>query len=119
MNRGDTAYLMLNYTINGDPLQEGAYEEIELQLNPQSNSRNVKKLLSEGDIEWATMTYVDEHGVEQQFTGYIARLSQEETFIFNEGDVEAQLRILWGDDVGSSAITSFILGKALSCEVLK
>lgn len=110
---------MLNYTINGDPLQEGLYEEIELQLNPQNNFRQVKKLLSTGDIEWATMSYIDEEGHSQTFTGYIAKLSQEETFVFNEGNVEAQLRILWGDDVGSSSITTFILGRALSCEVLE
>ena len=60
MNRGDTAILMLNYTINGDPLVEGAYQEIELQLNPQGSG--VKKLLSLGDIAWGSVTYEDEHG---------------------------------------------------------
>ena len=32
MNRGDTAYLMLNYTINGEPLERGTYHEIERRL---------------------------------------------------------------------------------------
>lgn len=120
MNRGDTAYLMLNYTINGNPLVEGAYEEIELQLNPQlATFKQVKKLLSKGEIEWETMSYIDDEGHSQTFTGYIARLTQEETFLLNEGNVQAQLRILWGDDVGSSAISSFILGEVLSNEVLR
>lgn len=117
MNRGDTAYLMLNYTINGDPLTEGAYQEIELQINNQFKTNNIKKLLSKGDILWGTLTYT-EGNVEKTFTGYYARLSQEETFSLTDGESEVQLRILVNDEVGSSAVSSVSFGNVLSRAVL-
>lgn len=38
MRRGDTAYLMLNYTINDEPLVEDAYQEIELVIKGSHSS---------------------------------------------------------------------------------
>lgn len=35
-NRGDTAYLLLNYQVNNAPMEEGAYDEIELQINKEN-----------------------------------------------------------------------------------
>lgn len=117
MNRGDTAYLMLNYTLNGDPLTEDSYQEIELQLNPQG-FHSVKKLMSKGEIGWGTLTYEDEHGDEQTFTGYYAHLDQEDTFALGDGINQVQLRVMVSDEVGSSAISSVTLGAVLSREVL-
>lgn len=117
MNRGDTAYLMLNYTINGDALTEGAYDEIELQINNEFKDNSIKKLLSKGDIRWGTLTYT-EGNVEKTFTGYYARLSQEETFSLSNGASEVQLRILVNEEVGSSAVSSVSFGNVLSRAVL-
>ena len=117
MHRGDTAYLMLNYTINGDPLIEGAYQEIELQLNDQTAPKSIKKLLSDNTIRWGTLTYEDD-GVEKTFTGYYCSLSQDETFKFQQGLLQVQLRILVNDEVGSSDISSITLGQTLSRKVL-
>ena len=117
MNRGDTAYLMLNYTINGDALTEGAYDEIELQINNEFKDNSIKKLLSKGDIRWGTLTYT-EGETEKTFTGYYARLSQEETFSLSNGASEVQLRILINEEVGSSAVTSVSFGNVLSRAVL-
>ena len=119
MNRGDTAYLMLNYTINGDPLQENAYQEIELQINRQSSSDSIKKLLSDNSIRWGTLTYEDNEGHTQSFTGYYASLSQEETFSLSAGKSNVQLRIMVNDEVGSSDVSSFDLGQVLSTKVLE
>ena len=118
MNRGDTSFLMLQYTINGDPLVEGDYQEIELTINEQSSFRCVKKTLSGGGIEWGTLTYDDNEGHPQSFTGYYAHLSQEETFRLGNGANDVQLRILSNDEVGSSAVSSITLGRVLSSEVL-
>lgn len=118
MNRGDTSFLMLQYTINGDPLVEGDYEEIELTINEDSSFRCVKKLLSKGEIEWGVLNYLDNEGHSQTFTGYYAHLSQEETFKLARGQNEVQLRILDNDEVGSSAVSSMTLGRVLSSEVL-
>lgn len=116
MNRGDTSFLMLNYTLNGDPLVEDAYQEIELTINEESSFRCVKKMLSKGEIGWGTLTYED-NGT-QTFTGYYAHLSQEETFKLQQGINDVQLRILDNNEVGSSAISSMELGRVLSSEVL-
>lgn len=116
MNRGDTAFLMLNYTINGEPLEEGAYQEIELQLN--SSRASVRKTYTNGDIEWKTLTYLDNEGHEQTFEGYICHLNQNDTFKLDEYDLFVQLRIMVDNEVGSSEITNIDLGKVLSNKVL-
>ena len=118
LNRGDTVCLLLNYSLNGDPLQEGAYQEIELQLNKQDVYNAVKKTLSGGSILWGEVSYLDEHGDPQTFTGYYANLSQEETFRLSSGATNIQLRIMLNEEVGSSAISSINLGQVLSSQVL-
>ena len=121
-NRGDTVYVILNYQINGSALEEGAYQEIELQINNQASFNSVKKLLSDDSIRWGTIQYLDDNDVEQTFTGYYAFLSQEETFrLMGARQVtksNVQLRIMIGDEVGSSAITDLDLGNVLSSKVL-
>lgn len=119
MNRGDTACLILNYNLNGSPLAENEYQEIELQINEQSSLQSIKKLLSKKEIEWTSVTYLDDEGIEQSFTGYVAYLSQEETFKLSSGVSNVQLRIMLNDEVGSSAFTALDLGKVLSREVLE
>lgn len=116
-NQGDTACLILNYQLNGQPLEENAYDEIEFQINPQDNANSIKKLLSKGEIEWETVDY-EEDDVQKQFTGYVTYLSQEETFTLRRGTSECQIRILVGDEVGSSDITDLSLGRVLSKKVL-
>ena len=117
MNRGDTSFLMLNYTINGDPLSEGEYQEIELTINAQPSSRCIQKKLSNSDIVWGTLTYT-EGETEKTFTGYYTHLDQDETFKLSQGTNEVQIRILDNNEVGSSAISSISLGQVLSNEVL-
>lgn len=117
MNRGDTVALMLNYQLNGSPLVEGAYDEIELQINNQSSSKSIKKLLSKGEIAWKTINY-NVNGSTESFTGYVANLNQEETFLLSAGQAMVQLRVKIGDQVGSSANSTFTLGAVLSSEVL-
>lgn len=116
-NEGDTACLMLNYKLNGEDLVEDAYDEIELQINSQGNYYSLKKLLSEGEIEWGTVVYQDGE-TEKTFTGYVASLSQEETFKLKKGTWQVQLRVLVNGEVGSSDISDLNIGDALSTRVL-
>lgn len=116
-NKGDTACLILNYQLNGNPLEEGAYDEIEFQINPQNDLNSIKKLLSNGDIEWNSVEYT-EGGETKTFTGYVTYLSQEETFKLRIGNSPCQIRILIGDEVGSSEISDLSLGRVLSRKVL-
>ena len=117
MNRGDTVCLMLNYQLNGEDLVEGAYEEIELQINNENSSKAIKKLLSNGGIVWETVTFYND-GVEETFTGYVVHLTQSETFNLSAGQSMAQLRIKMNGEVGSSTNSSFSLGSVLSTKVL-
>lgn len=122
-NRGDTSYLMLNYTINGDPIPQDV-QEIELQVRPQGQMLNIKKLLSDGTIQYGTLTYETEPVNEQDdgertFTGFYCHFSQNDTFILSDGNNEVQLRVMLNDEVCSSAITSLDLGKVLSNKVLE
>lgn len=118
-NEGDTACLILNYELNGSPLVEGAYDEIEFQINPQTNFSNVKKLLSKGEIVWGSASYVDGEGHTQTFTGYITYLTQADTFKIKDGTADVQLRVLIDDEVGSSEISTINIGNTLSTEVLE
>ena len=68
-NRGDTAYLLLNYTLNGQPLQEGIYQEIELQINKQGGLSSIKKLYSKGDIFWSDEFTYNDKGTTKNFEG--------------------------------------------------
>ena len=117
MNRGDTISLMLDYQVNGSPLEQGAYDEMELQINNQNSSKAIKKLLSDGTIVWKTVNYSDD-GVAKSFTGYVADLDQEETFKLSAGQSMVQLRIKIGNQVGSSNSSVFTLGAVLSSKIL-
>jgi len=113
MNRGDTVALMLNYQINGTPLTEDGYQEIELQINNETASKSIKKLLSQGDIVWETLTYSG-----GTFTGYVVHLDQNETFLLRSGESQVQLRVKKDGEVGSSDMSEFDLGDVLSQKVL-
>lgn len=115
-NKGDTACLLLNYTVNGEPMVEGAYDELEFQINHQWNSNSIKRLLSQGEIAWETVTYEDDDG-EHTFTGYVIYLTQEDTFKMN-GTFTYQLRVMVDGNVGSSPINELDIGAVLSRKVL-
>lgn len=119
-NRGDTACLLLNYTVNGSAMEQGAYQEIELQLNPQNNYNSIKKLLSKNEIVWGeNFEYVDEEGHTQSFTGYVAPLTQKDTFALSKGISSVQLRVMLNNDVGSSEYSEIDIGNSLSSKVLE
>ena len=113
MKRGDTCYLLLNYQVNGSDLVEGAYEEIEFQINKDTGSKSIKKLLSSGDIVWKQINYSG-----GSFTGYVVYLDQEETFLLSSGESSVQLRIKMDGEVGSSEIAEVSLGTVLSSKVI-
>ena len=116
-NEGDTTLLLLDFTINGQPMEEDAYDELELQFNEQCSNTSVRKLLSAGDIVWGTATYEEDDEI-KNFTGYVCPLTQEETFKLREGITKCQLRVMLDGEVGSSEIIQFGLGDTLSREVL-
>lgn len=104
MNKGDTIQIILDFTINDEPLVEGAYDEIELQFNKQSAQNGIKLLMSDGRIEWD-----GEH--------YVATLTQKETMKLTSSS-EYQVRIAINGMVISSDIGKFGVGDVLSSKIL-
>lgn len=121
-NRGDTSYLLLDCTLNGEPIGDGQCEEIEVQINPQDNFRGVKKLLSKGEVVYMTdMEYETKEGdvwVTKTFTGYVCSLSQKDTFTISKGKSNFQIRALYNGEVGSTKLIPLEIGDSLSTEVL-
>ena len=109
MNKGDSIRLNLNFTVgkNKEPITEGMFEEMELQLNKQTFGQySVKFLLSKGEIEW-----------DEDLGLYVAYLSQEDSFKLSNV-VEYQLRCYSDGVVVSSRVGRFFLGNVLSKDIL-
>ena len=114
MRQGDTITLLLDYQLNGVPLNDVVgIQEMELQINKQGGNKAIKKLLSEGGITRETVTLSDG----TTFTGYIVRLSQSETFSVGS-NLSCQLRIKKDNEVGSSSQTMIDSDAILSTQVL-
>ena len=105
---------MLEYKYNGEDLVEGAYDEMEFQINNTNSQRAMKKLLSKGEIIWGSAERKDG----SIFTGYMVKLDQKETFTLVTGPSTVQLRIKKDGQVGSSDESTFKLGSVLSDKIL-
>lgn len=110
MNKGDTLRLDLDFIDDeGNPITEGQYSEMELQLNPEKlGTFSMKFLLSKGEIEWD-----DEANV------YYVLVSEEDSMKL-PNIIQFQLRC-YDDSNGtviSSDVSSFNLGKLLSRKLI-
>lgn len=100
MNKGDTITIILDYNLDGNPLQKDAYDEIEFTIGEQVYT------LSNGKITWN-----EEEGK------YLIDLSQEETFNL-PNIVKYQVRIKYSGDVTSSDVETLRIGNTISKVVL-
>ena len=98
MNKGDALLLELDFNVNGEALQEGEWDDIELVLGSHSYT------LSNGDIYWDGETYV-------------VFLSQEDSFKLNFTNMY-QLRLLKDGFVISSKPMKMKVGGCLSRVIL-
>ena len=114
MRQGDTITLLLDYQLNGVPLNDVVgIQEMELQINKQGTNKAIKKLLSDGGITRETVALSDG----TTFTGYIVRLNQSETFNLG-ASLNCQLRIRKDNEVGSSSQTMINSDAVLSTQVI-
>lgn len=106
MIRGDTKDF--NFKIKqGETYIDGSiYSEVEVQFNNQHYFQSLKKLKTNGEVEW-----INDH-----FKCY---LSQEDTFKLNDGNVQVQVRLYIDGICKGTIVKSFNVGKVLSSEVLK
>lgn len=99
-NRGDTIDITLAYTINGEPITEGQFDEIEVYVGEN------RYTLTGGDIVWDN---------EQEM--YTIFIDQEDSFKLTT-KTEYQTRFKIGVNVISSKIKYIPIGKTLSNEVI-
>lgn len=107
MNRGDAQYIVLSININGEPLEEGYPDDIELTFNAQATAYCVQKSLKKGTIQWNS-----------QEGKYVTFLNQADTYTMKNGLNTWQLRLLKNENVISTSIGKFILGETNSREVI-
>lgn len=100
MRKGDSNKLFLNYTVNGKPLGEEEYDELEFTME------NHSYLLSQGEIE---------HDMERKM--YLVSLTQEDTFALSSNP-RCQLRVRKGDTVKASAYSHIEVGETLSRRII-
>lgn len=100
MNKGDTLQIILDYMIDGTPIEEMDLDEIEFTIGAKSFK------LTDDDIT------VDEG------TGkYVLQLDQEDTFSLG-GTADYQVRFRKGEKVTSTDIAEIKFGRSLSTEVI-
>jgi len=100
MNRGDALPVVLAYTINGEDITEGQFDDIEFMFGPN------RFLLSDGSIVW-----------DSEIGHYVAFIEQDGSFKLDRV-VKCQCRFKSGNRVFSSKIKYLGVGDALSNEVI-
>lgn len=100
MNKGDTLYIILDYTINGVPIEEMGLDEIEFIIGRKSFK------LSEDEIT-----------VDEATGKYAVAIGQADTFALG-GTSDFQVRFKKDGEVTSTDVDTIRLGKTLSKEVI-
>lgn len=100
-NRGDTMELILDYVVDGIPLEEYEPAEIEFSIGPK------RYTLTDGDIT-----------IDEDTGKYMVFVSQEDTFAMSNNVTEYQLRVKKGIEVGSESIQRIPIGRTISKEIL-
>ena len=99
-NKGDTIDVLLNYTIDGNPIMEGDLDEIEFMMGTH------RYTLSGGQIVWDSNTSL-----------YKILIPQEDSFDL-KSVTRYQLRIKQGVRVKSTDVEEAELGEVISRSVL-
>lgn len=99
-NRGDTIDITLAYTIDGEPITEGQFDEIEVYIGEN------RYTLTEGTIQW--------NSEQEMYTIFV----RQEASLKLTTRTEYQVRFRMGTKVISSNIKYIPIGKTLSNEVI-
>lgn len=99
-NNGDTLQLLLDYTVNGDPLEEYEPDEIEFCIGDN------RFLLSDGTVS-----------IDEATGKYSVSVSQSESFLLS-ALTWYQIRIRKGTEVISSGMDKLNIGPSISDEVV-
>lgn len=100
-NKGDTLDFELAYTVDGEPIVEGQFAEIEFSIGPK------RYTLTDGDITW-----------DNEIEKYILSIGQADSFALG-GIADYQIRFKTAaGKVISSSINKFVLGGTISKTVI-
>lgn len=97
MNRGDTLYIQLDYTVDDEPLKEGEWDEIEFSFGNKQYS------LTNGDIVW-----------DDALEKYCVFIDQEDSFALKNYVTHYQIRLKKDNEVISDNIKPFAIGAVIS-----
>lgn len=100
MNKGDTITIYLNYTVDGVPIAENDFDEIEFSIGSK------RYTLTGEDIVW-----------DESAGAYKVALSQADTFALGY-DSRYQVRLKKDNTVISSGISVLSLGPTISKETI-
>lgn len=100
MNKGDTITIYLNYTVDGVPIAENDFDEIEFSIGSK------RYTLTDEDIVW-----------DESAGAYKIALSQDDTFSLGY-DNRYQIRLKKDSTVVSSGISVLSLGPTISKETI-
>lgn len=96
MNRGDTANVILNFTLDGDPIRPGDFDEIEFTFGEK------KYTMTGGGVVY-----------DAEAQAYGVFISQADSLALPDA-FEYQVRFKRGNDVYSTRTQKAVLGKTLS-----
>lgn len=100
MNNGDTFLFILDYTVDGEPIQEDYFDEIEFSIG------NKQYLLSKEEIAW-----------DSNISKYTVFIPQADTLNFSM-ITKYQLRVRKGTEVASSKEMYLLIGNSISKDVI-
>lgn len=105
MNEGDTLKIILAYTVDGSPIEEGQFDEIEFSIG------NRRYTLGNG-VVW-----------DSEIGMYTIFISQQDSFAIglykgSKSNVGYQLRLRKGVWVASTKIKKFFLGETISHTII-
>lgn len=110
MNNGDALYIVLDYKVDGEPIQEGQFDEIEFSIGDKYAKNSVRFLFSNGDISW-----------DPNLEKYTLFITQRDTLKLSSGVntyVEYQVRLRKDDVVISSPVETLQIGRSVSKQVI-
>lgn len=97
-NKGDTLYIVLDYLVDGEPLDDAQFDEIELYVGKN------RYLLTNGQIVW-----------DSNLGKYCVFVTQADSFKLDTQS-EYQLRLRKDDEVISTRIKRLFVGETISRE---
>lgn len=101
MNRGDTITIVLDYTVDGAPITEGEFDEIEFSIGAK------RYTLTGDNIVW-----------DDDLGKYTLFIGQSDSFAIGNNSASYQVRFRKGSEVVSTDISRLAIGGTISTTII-